>query len=120
MPAFSEPNRKYRIILDCDKDREPAVQTVFFAKSVTFKTHRRVAELVDRTNTENLDDYFNDTVEALRLVLVGWKNFKHPHTNEDIPFDLDNVEEYLTATEAYQIVSKSLYNDELEADEKKS
>lgn len=96
------------------------MQTVFFAKSVTFRTHRKIAELVDRTNTESLDDYFNDTKEALSLVLVGWENFKHPETNEDIPFDIENVEDYLTATEAYQIVSKSLYNDSLDHEEKKS
>ena len=53
-------------------------------------------------------------------MLVGWKNFKHPETGEDIPFDIDKVEDYLTATEAYQIVSKSLYNDSLEHEEKKS
>ena len=53
-------------------------------------------------------------------MLVGWENFKHPETNEDIPFDIENVEDYLTATEAYQIVSKSLYNDSLDHEEKKS
>jgi hypothetical protein len=120
MPAFSEPNRRYKIILEADKDKEAAIQTVFFARSVTFRTHRKIAELVDRTNTESLDSYFDDTKAALSLVLVGWKNFKHPETGEDIPFDIDKVEDYLTATEAYQIVSKSLYNDSLEHEEKKS
>ena len=54
------------------------------------------------------------------MVLVGWKNFKHPDTGEDIPFDPAKFEDYLTATEAYQIVSKALYNDTLEDDQKKS
>ena len=120
MPAFSEPNRKYQIILEADKDKEPALRTVFLAKSVTFRIHRSIAELVDRTNTETIDQYFSDTLEALKMVLVGWKNFKHPDTGEDIPFDPAKFEDYLTATEAYQIVSKALYNDTLEDDQKKS
>lgn len=117
MPLFLEPGQQYEIVLDSDKDKPADIRPTFFAKSQSMRGQERIAEVLDAW-TENPDlsikELFDRTIDVLSGVIVGWKNMSN-HT-----FSTDALRDVLNYTEARELLRKTMYNQHVTDEEKKS
>lgn len=120
MPLFLEPDQKYEIILESDEKMPVETRPVFFAKSVTMRKHRQIADLINREDVTTAEEFFNTTVEALSAVICGWKNINDPETGKPIEYNTEALEDVLTSTEARELIYKAIHNNHLNGQEKKS
>ncbi len=103
MPLFLDPKSQHRVVLRSDKEKPQADQPAFFFKVLTVRQWRelskRNAELTAIVGEEKAADH---EVETLKTHLLGWENMTGPGSNE-IPFDTDRVEEFLTLFEIIEL-----------------
>lgn len=113
MPIFLEPNQKYPVILDADKDKTPS--PTFYAKSQSMRGQQRVAECLDRLTDDKVTaaELFDETVAVLGEVLVGWSNMGQE-------FNPAAIRDVLTYNEARELLRKVMYNQHVQLEEKKS
>lgn len=117
MPIFLEPDQKFPIVLDCDKDKPLDVRPTFFAKSQSMRGQRRIATVLDRFTTDKdvtPDQLFDDAVDALFSVLVGWKNMN------GIEYSREALLDVLAYSEARELLRLVSYNQHVTIEEKKS
>lgn len=116
MPVFLEPDQKFPIVLASDKDKPIELRPTFFAKSQSMRGQRRIAAVLDRLTEDKevtASQLFDDVVEALGNVLVGWQNMGRPYTKEAL-------EDVLSYTEARELLRLVSYNQHVTLEEKKS
>ena len=115
MPVFLEPDQKFPIVLERDKDKPAESRPTFFAKSQSMRGQRRVADTLDRLREKDVStkQLFDEIVETLGAVLVGWSNMGIPYAKESI----ENVIDYFEARELLQLV---MFNQHVTSEEKKS
>lgn len=117
MPLFLEPGQKYPIVLDVDAAKPKETQPTFFARSQSMRGQQQIGEVLDLW-TENPDvtvrELFDQTIQVLSGVVVGWKNMG------GIEFSADGLREVLNYNEARELLRKVMYNQHITADEKKS
>jgi len=122
MPILLDPDQTYPIVLNVDKDK-PNPPT-FRAKAQSMRSHIQVAAVLDSwaetKDTLKVEDVYNQTIDILSGVVVGWSNMVDPKTSKDIPFTTDAFRDVLTYNEARELISKCVYNMHLSADEKKT
>lgn len=113
MPLFLEPDQKYPVVLDCDKDKTPA--PTFFAKSQSMRGQQKVAECLNKLTDEETTtpQLFDATVETLGEVLVGWSNMGREYS-------VEALRDVLSYSEARELLRKIMYNQHLQTEEKKS
>jgi hypothetical protein len=115
MPVFLEPDQKFPIVLERDKDKPAESRPTFFAKSQSMRGQRRVADTIDRLTEKDISnkELFDDIVETLGMVLVGWQHMGRPYAKEAI----EDVVDYFEARELLRLV---MFNQHVTAEEKKS
>lgn len=113
MPIFLEPDQKYPVVLDSDKDKEP--KPTFLAKSQSMRGQQRVADCLDKWNDDGITagDLFDATVQTLGEVLVGWKNMGQEYS-------VDALRDVLTYGEARELLRKVMHNQHLDLESKKN
>ena len=117
MPIFLEPDQKFPIVLDADKDKPIETRPTFFAKSQSMRGQRKIARVLDRMTEDKdvtPDQLFDDALDVLASVLVGWKNMG------EHAFGREGLEEVLNYSEARQLMRLVSYNQHVDPDEKKS
>lgn len=117
MPISLEPNQGFPIVLEADKDKPIESRPTFLAKSQSMRGQRKIASVLDRM-TEDKDatagQLFDDALDVLASVLVGWKNMG------DHVFSREGLEDVLNYSEARQLMRLVSYNQYVEPEEKKS
>lgn len=117
MPVFLEPGLSFPVVLESDKDKPAETQPTFLAKSQAMRGQQKICNVLDRLTTDKdvtAEQLFNDVVDTLGQVLVGWKNMN------DIPYSVDALRDVLTYNEARELLRKVAYNQHVTLDEKKS
>lgn len=115
MPIFLEPDQRFAVVLDSDKDKSP--QPTFWAKSQSMRGQQSVADTLDLLSTETAltaGELFEKTVGKLADVFVDWSNMG------DRKYGSDELYEVLTYQEARELLSKVMYNQHVTTEEKKS
>jgi len=117
MPIFLEPDQRFPVVLDSDKDKPVESRPTFFAKSQSMRGQRKISQVLDRMFSDEdvkPDELFNDALDVLSDVLVGWKNMG------GIEFSRDGLEEVLNYSEARDLMRLVARNQHLNHEEKKS
>jgi len=117
MPLFLEPDQRFVIVLECDRDKPAESRPTFFAKSQTMRGQRLVGEVLDSIYAEpapDLDEMFRVACDKLAEVLVGWENMG------GIEFSREAMEDVLTFTEARELLRLVMFNQGLTTGQKKA
>lgn len=109
MPRSLEPNQRFPIVLECDKEKSPTPQ--FWFMSLTRGEYKRIRDEI--TATEGLDAI--DALFAfLKRVVVGWDNLTRTDGTE-VVFGESSLEDVLTNGEAAELFDRYTFG----AEEKK-
>ena len=122
MPIYLEPGQRYPVVLDSDANKPEGERPTFYAKSQSMRGQQRIAEVLDRLTDEpgvSVEQLFDDAVQTLSGILVGWERMVSPETGEPIPYSPEALADVLTYTEARELMGKVMFNQHLRPDEKK-
>lgn len=115
MPLFLEPDQRFPIVLDSDKDKPAESRPTFYAKSQSMRGVRRISEVVDKMDeAENMDEMLRLIIDELMECLTGWINMGA------YQFSQESLEIVLTYPEARELIRKVMANQHVKPDEKKS
>lgn len=115
-----EPGVKQFIVLDWDKEKPAEKQPKIFFPALSIRKSSRLGELMDEFATApNSKRLHEMIVDALAQVVTGWENFNHPETGEPLPFDKEQIWDWFTIPEAYEIMQKVLQQASVSADDQK-
>jgi hypothetical protein len=117
MPLFLEPDQRFSVSLECDRDKPAETRPTFFAKSQTMRNQRKVGEVLDSIYADpapDIDEMFTAACDMLATVLVGWKNMG------GIEYSREALEDVLTFTEARELLRLVMFNQGLTDDQKKA
>ncbi len=116
MPIFLEPDQRFPIVLASDKDKPIETRPTFFAKSQSMRGQRKISQVLDRMFSDEdvkPDELFDDALNVLSEVLVGWKNMGEHE------FSRDGLEAVLCYSEARALMWQVAQN-QIDPEEKKS
>jgi hypothetical protein len=116
MPIFLEPDQRFPIVLDSDKDKPGETRPTFFAKSQSMRGQRKIASVLDRMFESGVtpNELFDEALDVLSSVLVGWSNMG------GVVFGREGLEEVLSYAEARDLMRLVSYNQHIPPEEKKS
>jgi hypothetical protein len=116
MPISLEPDQRFSVVLDSDKDKPAESRPTFFAKSQSMRGQKALADVLDRLTEDpdvTVEELFEDAVDALAKVLTGWKHMGNVEYSREALYDV------LTYAEARELIRKVSYNQHITTDEKK-
>jgi len=100
MPLAVDPQARFRIVLQSDRDAEP--EPAFLCKYLSAALWRRVGRVQDRIeDLDGADEVVDLVFDAIKLGIVGWENML-----DYDEFDADKLEEVLTIMEAQELLQK--------------
>lgn len=114
MPIFLEPDQRFPVVLDSDKDKPIESRPTFFVKSLSMRKQLALsASMDDALSHPTALKIFEATCDLVNAHVVGWKNMGA------FEFGCD-VAEFLSHSEARELLSKVLSNQHVAPEEKKS
>jgi hypothetical protein len=113
MPIFLEPDQRFPVVLECDKDKPAESMPKFLCKSQSSRGMLRIAEVLDRDYTHSLAEAVDVIAEEVMEHCVGWEHIPHE-------FTLENVKLVLHYYEMRELLRKIAMNQHVQAEEKKS
>jgi len=120
MPLSLEPDRRFPVVLEIDKDKPSETQPTFYANSKSMRDAEDTADEFDAmlSDSQNGKELHKRTCEMLHKHVVGWKNMGN------FTFPTSPQEWYetgvLTFAEAAELLRGIIRNRSLNVDEKKS
>jgi hypothetical protein len=111
---FLEPNQRFPVVLDSDKDKPAESRPTFFCKSQSGRGMIRIAEFLDEeTNGRIVADTFKRFAEEILEHCVGWEN---------VPYDFsaESIIQVMHYYEMRELLRKIMLNQHVTAEEKKS
>ena len=115
MPLCLEPNQRFPIVLDSDKDKPLATRPTFFVVSLSMREQMKLSAGMDAAlSHDSTEAIFDATCKLLDDYLVGWSNMG-PHDYSEA-----SVTDFLTHSEARELLRKILGNSHVSLEEKKS
>lgn len=112
MPIFLEPDQRFPIVLDSDEGKPIETRPTFFAKSLNMRGQLRLsAEMDDALSKLTAAEIFESTCKLISEYVVGWKNMG------SFEFGCD-VKEFLSHSEAREVLRKVLANQHVPLEEK--
>ena len=86
MPIALEPGKRWPIVLDSDKGMNP--EPTFYARALSMREQQRVADVIDgaKDKSKSNREVFNEHIECLKTVIIGWSNMLDANTGEMIQF----------------------------------
>lgn len=115
MPAFLEPDQKFPVVLDIDKDKPKATRPTFMVKSLSMREQKRLSDDMDAAfEHETASQICDATCELVKRYIVGWENMGQ------YKFGESDLQEFLSIQEARELLRKVLSNSYVQHEEKKS
>ena len=114
MPASLEPNQRFPVVLDIDADKPVASRPTFYVVSLSMREQQRLGdELNAAIALDTTEKIFAATCDLLTKYVSDWKNmgrYKYPCDFQD----------FLSHSEARELLRKILHASYVSDDEKKS
>jgi len=110
---FLEPNQRFPIVLDCDKDKPAESRPTFFCKSQSGRGMIRIAEFLDAERNGNLSETFQQFSEEILEHCVGWENVPYE-------FNAESLIQVMNYFEMRELLRKIMLNQHVTPEEKKS
>lgn len=119
MPKALSPDKQHRVILECDKDQDPA--PTFIYPFLTGRQQTQMMELYDSIQDSNSPlQNIKKSFGLASLFLIGWENITTPG-GEAIPFDTARLDEVCSVLEVMELSQKVMFGQTLDVlDKKKS
>ena len=119
MPIALEPGKRWPIVLESDKEMIPA--PTFFARALSMREQQRVADVIDgaKEKSKSNREVFNEHIECLKTVIIGWSDMLDANTGEMMQFNLDRLDTIVDFHESRELLSKVLINGHVSTEEKK-
>lgn len=116
MPISLEPDKRFPVVLDCDKDKPKESRPTFYVLSQTMRGHLQILETLDKWSEDGVTPaaLFEATCEQLTRIVAGWQHMGQ------YEFGKADLRDMLTYSEARELLRKCAYNSHLEQEEKKS
>lgn len=115
MPAFLEPDQKFAVVLEIDKDKPKESRPTFFVKSLSMREQKRLSDDMDSAlDCDTTDQICDATCSLVSRYLLGWVNMG-PHE-----FGKSDLQDFLSIQEARELLRKVLSNSYVQHEEKKS
>ena len=115
MPLFLEPDQRFPIVLDSDKDKPAETRPTFYARSQSMRGIRKIAEVIDMMDAAaDMDEMLKLIIDELMDCLTGWANMG------SYTFSRESLEIVLTYPEARELIRKVMANQHVQPEEKKS
>lgn len=115
MPLCLEPNQRFPIVLDSDADKPLDTRPTFFVVSLSMREQIKLSAGMDAAlNHDTTEAIFDATCKLLENYIVGWSNMG-PHDYSEA-----TVTDFLTHSEARELLRKILGNSHVSLEEKKS
>jgi len=119
MPLTCDPDSTYDVVLEIDKDKEPDKQPKFIFQYLTGRKWKEVANLSDAFDEAKGGAAMLDLAfDTIKVALIGWKNLTNSK-GEDIPFNLNELDNILTMTEATELMQAAVSQNVTVEDKKK-
>lgn len=115
MPIFLEPDQKFPVVLDCDKDKPAEQQPTFLCKSQSSRGMIAIGEFLDESRTGTTSQIVDVHSDELLKHCVGWRNIP-----EQYPFGKESMIEILHYFEMRELLRKIMLNQHVQIEEKKS
>ncbi len=115
MPISLEPDKRFPVVLDCDKDKPAESRPTFFVRSQTMRGHQAILDTLDKWNEPEVtvSAIFATACDELQRVVIGVANMGG--------FEVGgNFQDLLSYNEARELLRKIANNTYLDPDEKKS
>lgn len=106
MPFAVDPNAVQKIVLDCDKDKDP--QPAFFYRHLTYRKFVELDAMRTSIGKDDPSESYRKQFAALSDGLVGWQFICDPVTGQVIPFDAGMIPDIVTLSEAQEILMKRM------------
>lgn len=114
MPLFLEPEQRFPIVLDSDKDKPKETRPTFFAKSHSMRSQRKLSEQIDAGfAADDVNAIYDANSQLLFENLIDWQNMGG-HA-----FSLESIREILSFQEVRELLRKIVSNQHLGPEEKK-
>ena len=115
MPAFLEPDQRFAVVLEIDKDKPKETRPTFIVKSLSMREQKRLSDDMDTAlDRETTDQICDATCELVKRYVVGWENMGQ------FVFGESDLQEFLSIQEARELLRKVLSNSYVQHEEKKS
>lgn len=116
MPISLEPDKRFPVVLDCDKDKPKESRPTFYVLSQTMRGHEAILQTIDCKYEADITvaEVFERTCQKISEVLVGWSNMGNA------VFGQTDIRDLLTYDEAVELLRKIGRNSHIEPEEKKS
>ncbi len=120
MPVGLDPQETFDYVISTDRAKEEKLRPTLIFHYPTAREQRKVAHLFDSAaEARTVEESFMRRADAVRVLLVGWNNFRDRHGN-DIPFDPDELEAVLSDHDMTELDARLLNDLSLsELDKKK-
>lgn len=112
MPILCDPNSTFPVWLKSDEDKSP--RPTFLVRCQSMRGQMNICATIDKLadETTTTAELFEETLQRLSEVVVGWKDMP-------IPFSKESIGELLNYAEARELLRSVLYASQLGPDEKK-
>lgn len=119
MPLVLEPGQEIEVWLDIDDDKPEDVRPVFIAKAQSVRGQRRIDHLVSAWSKpeyfgEDIDKLYDEAIDLLCDLLVGWRNMGQWQ------FNRESIEDVLSYSEIRELIRKIQAGNTIRKDQKKS
>ena len=115
MPLFLEPDQRFPVVLDSDKDKPEDVRPTFYCKALSGRGMARLADWLDTPREGKVTQMLDEHADELMQHCVGWANIP-----EQYPFGKESFIEILHYMEMRELLRKIMLNQHVQLEEKKS
>lgn len=116
MPILLEPDKKFQIVLECDKHHPAESRPTFFAQSKSMRDAEAMSEEFDRIfEMDTSKEIFDHVCDMLQKHIVSFKNMG----DRSMPTKPEEWKDLLTFEEAKELLRLVMRNQRVQEEEKK-
>jgi len=114
MPLFLEPGKKLAIWLESDEHKPIESRPVFFVKSLSMRQQQTLGEEIDEAAAKpTTKEIFEANCELANKYIIGWENMG------EFVYGCD-LQEFLSYHEVRELMRRTMANQYVKIEEKKS
>ena len=111
---FLEPNQRFPVVLDSDKDKPAESRPTFFCKSQSGRGMIRISNFLDLDRSQcEIEETLGKFAEEILEHCVGWENVPYD-------FNAESIVQVMHYYEMRELLRKILMNQHVTPEEKKS
>lgn len=116
MPVFLDPDATFPVVLDSDLDKPAESRPTFWVKAQSMRGQLTLGDVLDKMHDgePTTEVLFERACEELSKVVIRWENMGGYECNKE------SMQEVLSYFELREIIRKTMYEQHLQPEEKKS